>query len=258
MSYINNVHILVYVIFGLVGIIVGKFFAWVNVRLCEEKKVFSKEFFSANKAGIKQSYINMIVIACLYIALLARFGLEDTFIKNLDLIKFLILSPMLVSAFLIDLENRIIPNRLNLTIFELGLILTFIYGINNINLATDMLFGMITGGGIFLLITLLGGLIAGKEAMGFGDVKFMGAIGLYFGAGTIAQISLLAFFIGAIISVIVLFVRIVILKNKDEYIPFGPFLVVSAISCIFLPANTVFVLFMTFCGAISNKILSLI
>lgn len=258
MSYINNVHILVYVAFGLLGIIVGKFCAWVNVRLVDEKKVFSKEFFSANKEGIKNSYINMIIIAILYIALLAKFGIGDTFIKNLDLIKFLILTPMLVSAFLIDFKYRIIPNRLNLTIFEIGLILTFIYGINNINLATDMLLGMITGGGIFLAITLLGGLIAGKEAMGFGDVKFMGAIGLYFGAGTIAQISLLAFFIGAIISVIILFVRIVILKNKDEYIPFGPFLVISAISCIFLPDNTVFILFMSFCGAISQKILSII
>ena len=254
----NNVHILLYVVFGLVGIIVGKFWAWANVRLCEEKKIFSKDFFQANKEGIKNNYITMIIIAALYVALLRKFGIGDTFIKNLDLIKFLILTPMLVSAFLIDLKYRIIPNRLNLTIFEIGLVLTFIYGINNINMATDMLIGMVVGGGIFLAITLLGGLIAGKEAMGFGDVKFMGAIGLYFGAGTIAQISLLAFFIGAIISIFVLFVRIVILRNKDEYIPFGPFLVISAISCIFLPANTVFILFMSFCGAISNKILSII
>ena len=258
MSYINNVHILVYVVFGLIGIIIGKIFAWVNVRLCEEKKIFSTDFFKSNKEGIKNSYINMVIISILYIALLAKFGVGDTFIKNLDLIKYLILTPMLVSAFLIDLKYRIIPNRLNLTIFEIGLILTFIYGINNINLATDMLLGMLVGGGIFLIITLLGGLIAGKEAMGFGDVKFMGAIGLYFGAGAIAQVSLLSFFIGAIISVIVLFIRIVILKSKDEYIPFGPFLVISAISCIFLPANTVFILFMTFCGAISQKILGII
>lgn len=258
MSYINNVHILVYVAFGLVGIIVGKVFAWVNVRLCEEKRIISKDFFYAYKDGIKHSYINMIIVAILYVALLAKFGLGDKFIKNLDLIKFLILIPMLVSTFLIDLEHRIIPNRINLTIFEIGLVLTFIYGINNINLATDMLLGMIIGGGIFLIITLIGGLVAGKEAMGFGDVKFMGAIGLFFGSGKIAEISLLAFFIGAITSIIILFIRIVILKNKDEYIPFGPFLVVSSIACIFLPANTVFILYMSICGAISQKILSII
>ena len=94
--------------------------------------------------------------------------------------------------------------------------------------------------------------------MGLGDVKFMGAIGLYFGASTIAQISLLAFFVGAIISVGVLIVRAVILKSDDQYMPFGPFLVIGSIACIFLPENTVFMLFMALCGAISDKILSII
>ena len=73
--------------------------------------------------------------------------------------------------------------------------LTFVYGINNLNIAKDMFLCMLTGAGIFGFITLLGGLIAGKEAMGFGDVKFMTAVGVYFGMGTTAEISLLSFFI---------------------------------------------------------------
>ena len=56
-----------------------------------------------------------------------------------------------------------------------------------------MFFGMITGAGIFLIITLLGGVFYGKEAMGFGDVKLMGALGLYYGVSSILEISLLAF-----------------------------------------------------------------
>lgn len=63
-----------------------------------------------------------------------------------------------------------------MTIFEVGILFTFIYGINNISIAKDMLLGLVTGAGIFIVITLLGGLIAGKEAMGLGDVKFMGAL----------------------------------------------------------------------------------
>ena len=43
---------------------------------------------------------------------------------------------------------------------------TRIYGLNNINVAKDMLLGMIVGAGIFGIITVLGGIIAGKEAMG--------------------------------------------------------------------------------------------
>ena len=46
---VNNVHILVYVAFGLLALFVGRFVAWMNVRLSEEKKVFSKEFFELRK-----------------------------------------------------------------------------------------------------------------------------------------------------------------------------------------------------------------
>ena len=212
---------------------VGKLVAWCNIRLPEDKKFFSKEFFKENKAGrINGSYWMMLITAVTYIAILYKFGLKETFIKNLDLIKFLILTPMLISSFFIDLKHRILPNRLNMVIFEIGLLLTFIYGMYNFNIAKDMLLGMLTGAGIFLAITLLGGLISGKEAMGLGDVKFMAAIGLYFGVSSIAEISLLAFFLAAAASIIIIIVRVGILKSDDEYIPFGPFLVISAISLI--------------------------
>ncbi len=135
--------------------------------------------------------------------------------------------------------------------------MTFVYGINNLNIAKDMFLGMLTGAGIFGFITLLGGLIAGKEAMGFGDVKFMTAVGLYFGMGTTAEISLLSFFIASIVSIVILIIRGVILKSEDEYMPFGPFLVLSSIICIFIPQNTVFTLFIGLCTSISDKILSL-
>lgn len=80
--------------------------------------------------------------------------------------------------------------------------------------------------------------------------------GLYFGASTIAEVSLLAFFIAAIISVIVLIYR-AIRKNKDEYIPFGPFLVLSALFIIFAGDGVVFRCFMSFCKAISGKLLGM-
>ena len=96
-----------------------------------------------------------------------------------------------------------------------------------------------------------------KKQWDSGDVKFMGALGLYFGFSSIAEISLLAFFLATIISIVLLFVRIVILKSKDEYIPFGPFLVAAAFCMIFIPANTIFIAFITLCSFISNKILSI-
>ena len=229
--YINDVHILYYVLAGIIGIIVGSFINWCNYAMPKDIKVLSKEIFQKSKK-VKVNYIIPIIIALLYIVLVYFFGIHKNFYANLNLIKFALLLPMLISALVIDYKHQIIPNRLNLTMFEVGLILTFIYGIVNINIAKDMLLGMLAGGGIFLVITLLGGLIAGKEAMGFGDVKLMGALGLYFGLSGIIVISLIAFLLGAIISVILLATKI---KKTDEYIPFGPFIVIAAIITIFVP-----------------------
>ena len=171
----NNTHILIYVAFGALALFVGKFVAWMNIRLPEEKKVFSKDFFKMNKQGIEKNYITMITMVLLYLALLHHFGIGSTWIQKLELIQFMILSPMLVSSFMIDLKYRILPNRLNFRMFQVGLFITFLYGINNINVAQDRLLGAVTGAGIFGLITVLGGLIAGKEAMGLRRCEIYGS-----------------------------------------------------------------------------------
>ena len=252
--YFNNVHILIYVAIFILGLIVGKFIAWCNIRLPEKKKIFSREFFEENRNGLKGNYIFMIITGSVYVATLYRFGINQSgILQNLELIKFLLLLPMLILAFSIDMKHRIIPNRLNLTILEIGLIITFVYGITNVNMAKEYILGMLTGGAIFGVITLLGGLIFGKEAMGMGDIKFTASIGLFFGGYTISEISLLAFLLAAVFSIIVLLIRLII-KNKDEYIPFGPFLSVSAIMCIFIPAGMVFENFLLICKIISERI----
>ena len=253
--YFNNVHILIYVAIFILGLFVGKFTAWCNIRLPERKKIFSKEFFEKNKEGLENNYIFMIIIATLYIALLYKFGInKESVLKNLELIKFIILVPMLMLALFIDVKHRIIPNRLNLTILEVGLVITFIYGITNVNMAKEYILGMITGAAIFAVITLLGGLISGKEAMGLGDVKYTAVLGLFFGASSIAEISLLSFLIAATFSIVILLFRLLISKNKDEYIPFGPFLSIAAICSIFMPAGLVFDNFLLVCKIISTKI----
>ena len=95
-----------------------------------------------------------------------------------------------------------------------------------------MLLGMLAGGGIFLLITVIGGIFYGKEAMGFGDVKLMGALGLFFGLSNIVVITLVSFLIGAILSIVLLITKI---KKSDEYIPFGPFIVIATFISMYVP-----------------------
>ena len=230
--YINDVHIAYYLVAAILGLIVGEIISWANKRLPEYKKVISRKFITEYKINFKPSYILMLLTAVIYVTLVYVYGIQDTLIANLDLIKFIILTPMLLSAFVIDYKLQIIPNRLNLTIFEVGIIFAFLYGLSNMAITINMLLGMVAGGGIFLLITLLGGLFYGKEAMGFGDVKLMGALGLFFGLSNIIVITLVSFLIGAILSIILLVTKI---KKSDEYIPFGPFIVIATFLSMYVP-----------------------
>lgn len=235
--YINDIHILYYVLIGIAGAIAGIFIDYCNKMFEKEEKILSKKNLREYTQIFRPNYLLMIIIAIAYIALLYKFG-------NNDLIKlsmYVALIPMLLSAFIIDYKEQIIPNRLSLTIFEIGLIFVFIYGFSNLSISIDMLLGMLVGGGIFIFITIIGGFIAGKEAMGFGDVKLMGALGLYFGFASTIAISIMSFLIGAIISILLMIFK----KNKmNSYIPFGPFIVCSAIINIFVPFNIIFYVLM--------------
>lgn len=235
--YINDVNILYYVVIGIIGLVVGQFVDWCNKRLPENKKIFSKDIFSIYLKSARPNYILMVIHAVLYIGILYFYGL------SIDTVKFMFLIPMLISAFAIDYKLQIIPNRLTLSIFETGLIFTFLSALMNTNAGMNIfinnMLGMIVGGGIFLIITLIGGLIAGKDAMGFGDVKLMGALGLFVGWVEIIMISVIAFLLAAIVSIVILISR---KKKADEYIPFGPFIVIGALIVVFVPNNILLVI----------------
>mgnify|MGYP001241614108 FL=1 len=234
--YINDIHIAYYAIAIIASIVIGQLVDWANKRMPEYKKIVSKDIINEYKIEFKPNYILILVIAIIYVTLLYNYGIKPTLIANLDLIKYLIISPMLVSAFVIDYKHQIIPNRLNLTLFEIGIIFAFLYGLSDVAITFNLLLGMVTGGGIFLLITVIGGIIYGKEAMGFGDVKLMAALGLLFGLSNIIVITLLSFLIGAILSVLLLITKI---KKSSEYIPFGPFIVIGTFISMYVPFETI-------------------
>jgi hypothetical protein len=81
--------------------------------------------------------------------------------------------------------------------------------------------------------------------------------GLFFGLKKILDITLLAFLLSSIIAIGIIIYR----KKKkidDEYIPFGPFLVIGIALMLFLPSGTIVDGFMAFCNMISQNILLLI
>ena len=127
-------------------------------------------------------------------------------------------------------------------------------------IATEHIIGAVAGTGFLLLIAAVGFLIYRREAMGLGDVKLLGVIGLFLGWRVLPLILFLAA-IQAIITVVVLTILTRFFKVKsgfvrttsevDEHfgetakyesldepdrlaIPFGPFLALAAVEAYFL------------------------
>lgn len=229
----NNINIIYYIAAAILGIIesfvVNKFNVKViNKELKQDKNDTDKK--------ITMSFLMFIVIIAANLGIVYQFGVS---IKTLE---YLIITPMLVSALIIDFKLQIIPNRLNLTMFQIGVLFVFAYTFIDLNVSIDRILGMLTGGGIFLIITFIGSLIAGKEAMGLGDVKLMGALGLFFGIKSILVITVSAFLLGAVISILILIIRS---KKKTDYIAFGPFIVIAAFVSMFLSQELLFTTLIT-------------
>jgi leader peptidase (prepilin peptidase)/N-methyltransferase len=134
-----------------------------------------------------------------------------------------------VPAALIDLEHRIIPNKL----VALGALLAVGLGtgLDPSGEPTRLLAGAIAGG--FLLIAAL----AYPGGMGMGDVKLAGVIGLFLGrsAGPAILIALLA---GVLVGLLIAVDKGARDARKTA-VPFGPFLACGAIVAVFVGAPLV-------------------
>lgn len=170
--FIKDINIFWYIGLGILGLLVGQFIGVVNYSLPEHKKIFSKENFKNSLHILKSNYYINLITCFIYLMILFFIGMSDW----VKLLEYLILSPMLILSFTIDRRLQIIPNRLTLTMWEAGIVFSFIRGLNNLNAAVEMWAGMALGAGIFFVLTFLGNAIFKKETMGFGDVKLMGAL----------------------------------------------------------------------------------
>ena len=81
--------------------------------------------------------------------------------------------------------------------------------------------GIAVGAGVVWSLGAVGSRVFGKEAMGFGDVKYLGMIGGCVGPAGALLALVVAAFAGSVAGL----VRV--LLTRDRYIPFGPFLAVG-------------------------------
>jgi leader peptidase (prepilin peptidase)/N-methyltransferase len=139
-------------------------------------------------------------------AALAR-GVDD------DLALWLPFAAMLIAVAGIDLDHRIIPNKILLPAAVWGLAATIAFRPDNID-------DSLIAGGIAFSGLLLAALIY-PAGMGMGDVKLAGVMGIYLGSG-VAPAMLAAFLAGSLVGL-----AIIAREGKDarkKGVPFGPFL----------------------------------
>jgi leader peptidase (prepilin peptidase)/N-methyltransferase len=135
---------------------------------------------------------------------------------------------ILITISFIDLEHMIIPDGLVLAAALLGL-MALIFNILPISWM-ESVYGALLYGGVLAGVGYMGKRVYKMDALGGGDVKLAGVLGLYLGWEMSMISLLLAFLVAALFVVVGLSVGRL---SRKQLIPFGPFLALGAIMTIF-------------------------
>ena len=100
--YINDVNVIFYILAIIFGGVTGRIVEWAKERLPENKKIITLEYLKKRKRITKTTIILIIVNAILNVVILYKYGIQETLIENLELIKYIILIPILLIVFTID------------------------------------------------------------------------------------------------------------------------------------------------------------
>ena len=165
--------------------------------------------------GVRYPVVEALTAAAFVGTALTR-GVED------DLAVWLPFAAMLIAVAGIDLDHRIIPNKILLPAAIWGVAATIAFRPGNID---DSL---IAGGVAFGALLLAA--VAYPAGMGMGDVKLAGVMGIYLGSA-VAAAMLTAFLAGSIVGLAIL-----AREGRDarkKGIPFGPFLALGGLIGVF-------------------------
>jgi len=118
----------------------------------------------------------------------------------------------------IDVRTQLLPDQITLPLLWLGLLIALV------PLYVDTPAAILGAAiGYLSLWSVYWGfkLLTGKEGMGYGDFKLLGALGAWMGPWALLPIVLLSSLIGAVVGTVLLAVQG---RDRATPIPFGPFL----------------------------------
>lgn len=138
---------------------------------------------------------------------------------------------LLYSALLVvagtDLSHKIIPNVVTFPGIVVGLIsAATVLPLGLVN----GLIGLLVGGGVLWVLAWASPYLFGKEGMGGGDIKLLAMIGAFLGWKPALMAIMVGSFLGSLVGITLIAARVI---KREDYIPFGPFLVCGAMVALF-------------------------
>lgn len=141
----------------------------------------------------------------------------------------MILLSALVCATFIDLDHMVIPDVFTIGLGIAGVMISFLvpalhgeyhdlFIVASLHSGLDALVGLLIGSGLVLWIALVAETVLKKEAMGFGDVKFVGAIGAFTGWSG----AVFAVFGGALVGTLWILLAVIWKKLFGRHSPAAP------------------------------------
>lgn len=129
----------------------------------------------------------------------------------------------LIALTVIDFDTQLLPDSITLPLLWLGLILNY-FGI--LTDFTSAFWGAIFGYLSLWSVYWLFKLVTGKEGMGHGDFKLLGALGAWLGWQLLPAVILLSSVVGAVIGL-----SLIAFKGhgREVPIPFGPYLAIAGL-----------------------------
>jgi leader peptidase (prepilin peptidase)/N-methyltransferase len=130
---------------------------------------------------------------------------------------------------LIDLEHQILPDVITYPSIILGLGFSFLGGWTT---PLSSVIGAAVGAGLPIAVIVLYRWMRGEEGMGWGDVKYLAAIGAVVGVRDCVRILIVASVLGAAIGIgLIIAGR----GSSKTALPFGTFLALAVLVWLFTP-----------------------
>ena len=134
---------------------------------------------------------------------------------------------MLVALTGIDIDTQLLPDSITLPLLWLGLAVNLFAVWTPLSSAV---IGAMLGYGSLWSVYWLFKLVTGKEGMGYGDFKLLGALGAWFGWQAVPLMILLSSFVGAALGIAILLSK---RQGRDTPMPFGPYLAGAGLLTLF-------------------------